>query len=952
VEVGQSSGSDKGFYAQSPKEATVKNPKLALVWMLVLSLLCTLPVAADLTPGHVDTGFDPGLGADNEVLAVAVQADGKVLVGGDFTTFNTVTYNRIARLNADGTLDAGFDPGSGADSLVRAVAVQTDGKVLIGGSFTTFDGVVRARIARLNADGSLDTSFDPGSGADGAVRSVVVQADGKVLIGGEFATVDDTERNGIARLNADGSVDTSFDPGSGASALVYDVAVQSDGKVLVGGGFTTFDGLPRNCIARLNADGSLDTGFDPGTGANNWVDTVALQVDGKVLIGGLFAKFDGTGRNRIARLNADGSLDTGFDPGTGASAVVNAVAVQDDGKVLVGGAFSTLDGVARARIARLNAGGSLDAGFDPGAGANDTLWSVVLQADGKVLVGGDFTTVDGTGRNGIARLNGDGSLDIGLDPGTGASNQVQAVVHQVDGKVLIGGYFTTVDGTSRNGIARLNANGSLDTSFDPGTGADSAVVRAVAVQPDGKVLIAGNFTKVDGVTRNRIARLSAVGAVDTGFDPDDGANDEVIAMAVHDGKVLIGGYFTAIDGTGRNRIARLNGNGTLDTSFNPGTGANDRVLALAVQDDGKVIVAGSFTKVNNVTRNRVARLNGNGTLDSTFDPGTGPNLLVRAVAIQDDGKVLIGGSFNTVSGVSRHYIARLNEDGTLDTTFDPGTGASSWVDAVAVQHDGKVLIGGNFTSVAGVFCYRIARLNVDGSVDTAFDTGTGADGNVFDVAIQPDGKVLIGGDFTKRVARLNGATPPAITSGAPPSTGALGEDYSHTFTASGYPFAPRFYVTGGSLPSGLTLDATTGVLSGKPTTAGNYGYTVSACNYVAPCATEAGTLVIAKGDTTTTITDHTPHPSLRGQAVTVEYNVSSVAGTPTGDVTVSDGTDSCTGSVADGACSLTFTTAGTKTVTAAYAGDENQNPSTSAAIVHTVNDQEAQTSVYLPMVMR
>jgi uncharacterized delta-60 repeat protein len=930
----------------------VKNPKLILVWTLILSLLYIVPISADLTPGHVDTGFDPGVGADNDVLAVAVQADGKVLVGGNFTTFNTVTYNRIVRLNADGTLDAGFDPGSGADDRVRAVTVQTDGKVLIGGSFTTFDGVARAGIARLNADGSLDTSFDPGSGADSAVRSVVVQADGKVLIGGDFATVDDTERNGIARLNADGSVDASFDPGSGASAGVYDMAVQTDGKVLVGGGFTTFDGVARKRIARLNADGSLDTGFDPGTGANNWVDAVALQADGKVLIGGLFTTFDGTGRNRIARLNADGSLDSSFDPGSGASAVVNAVAVQDDEKVLVGGAFSTMDSVARARVARLDTDGSLDTGFDPGAGANDSLWSVALQADGKVLIGGEFTTVDSAARNRVARLNWDGSLDIGFDPGSGASNSVQAVVRQVDGKVLIGGYFTTVDGTSRNGIARLNANGSLDTSFDPGTGADSAVVRAVAIQPDGKVLIAGSFTEVDGVTRNRVARLSAVGAVDTGFDPDDGANDTVIAMAVHDGKVLIGGYFTGFDGTARNRIARLNGIGTLDTSFNPGTGANDRVLALAVQDDGKVLIAGSFTQVNNVTRNRVALLNSNGTLDSSFDPGTGPNLLVRAVAIQDDGKVLIAGSFTTVDGESRNRIARLNEDGTLDTGFDPGTGASSWIDAVALQSDGKVLIGGNFTSVAGVACNHIARLNTDGSVDTAFVTSAGADDAVYDVAIQPDGKLLIGGDYDKGVARLNGATPPAITSGAPPSTGALGADYSHTFTASGYPFAPRFYVTGGSLPSGLTLDAATGVLSGKPTTAGNYAYTVSACNYVAPCATEEGSLTVAKGDTTTTIANHTPDPSLRGQAVTVEYNVASVAGTPTGDVTVSDGTDSCTGTVADGACSLTFTTSGTKTVTAAYAGDENQNPSTSAAIVHTVSDQQAQTSVYLPMIRR
>jgi uncharacterized delta-60 repeat protein len=927
----------------------VNNTHRILVMALFLSLCLVVPIRADLTPGHVDTGFFPGLGADNEVLTMAVQADGEVLIGGNFTTVNTYARNRIARLDADGAVDTAFDPGTGADNRVRAVAVQTDGKILIGGSFTTLNGVARNCVARLNADGSLDTSFDPG--ADNAVRSVVLQPDGKILIGGEFTTVNGVVRNRIARLNADGSLDSSFDPGDGPSALVYAVAVQTDGKMLIGGGFSTVDGVTRNRIARLNATGSLDSSFDPGTGANNWVDAVAIQPDGKILIGGLFSTVNGVARNRVARLNTGGALDTSFDPGTGTNAVVNAVAVQPDGKVLIGGAFATFDGVARNRIARLNATGSLDTSFDPGTGADATVWALALQADGKVLVGGEFTTVDGTGRNRVARLNGDGTLDVGLDPGTGASNQVQAVVYQPDGKVLIGGYFTTVDGMGRNRIARLNANGSLDATFDPGTGADSAV-RAVALQPDGRVLIGGSFATINSVTRNRIARLSAGGVVDSSFNPGTGANDTVYAIAVQtDHKVLIAGAFTSVNGVGRNRIARLSDTGAVDTGFNPGTGADNYVYALALQPDSKVLIAGNFTTVNGQSRNRIARLNDNGTLDTSFDPGTGPNLLVRAVAVQPDNKVLIAGSFTTVNGVSRNRVARLNDDGTLDTSFDPGTGASSWIDAVAVQSDGKVLIGGNFTSVAGVACNRVARLNANGSVDTTFVTSAGADDTVYDVAIQPDGKVLIGGDFNKRVARMNGATPPAITSSAVPSTGKVGVNYHHTFTASGYPYESKFYLTGGSLPSGLTLDATTGILSGTPATAGNYAFTVSACNWVAPCATDDGNLTVAKGDTTTTITAHTPDPSVVGQPVTVEYSVTSAAGTPTGDVTVSDGTVSCTGAVADGSCSLTFTTAGAKNLTAAYAGDGNLNPSTSTAVLHTVNDKDSFT-IYLPAVLR
>ncbi|MBU1877335.1 MAG: putative Ig domain-containing protein, partial [Chloroflexi bacterium] len=687
------------------------------------------------------------------------------------------------------------------------------------------------------------TTFDPGAGANSAVRTVVPLSSGKVLIGGDFATVDGVIRNHIARLNADGSLDTAFNPGTGASATVYTIAVQVDGKVIIGGAFNMVNGVARNRIARLNANGALDTSFNPGTGANNWVDAVAVQTDGKVVIGGLFSTVNGVSRNRIARLNADGTLDTFFNPGTGANAVVNAVALQADGKVLVGGAFATMDGVARNRIARLDTTGALDTAFDPGAGADDTVWTLAVQADGKVLIGGEFTTVDGTGRNRVARLNGDGTLDVGFDPGTGASNQVQAVVPQPDGKVLVGGYFTTMDGTGRNRIARLNANGSLDTGFAPGTGADSAV-RAVALQPDGKVIIGGAFATVNGVVRTRIARLDATGMLDVGFDPGTGANDTVVAVAVHNGKVIVGGYFTSVNGTARNRIARLNDTGTVDTGFNPGTGADNSVLALAVQPDGKVIIAGNFTTFNGVTRNRIARLNADGTLDTAFAPGAGANLLVRAVAVQPDNKVIIGGSFTTVGGVSRNRIARLNADGTLDTGFVPGTGANSWVDAVALQSDGKVLIGGAFTTVDGVACNRIARLKGNGSVDTAFITSAGADDTVYDIAVQPDGKVLIGGDFNRRVARLNGATPPAITSGTPPATATTGVSYNHTFTARGYPFAPRFYVTDGSLPAGLTLDAATGVLAGQPTTAGNYIFTVSACNHVAPCDTQAVNLAV------------------------------------------------------------------------------------------------------------
>jgi uncharacterized delta-60 repeat protein len=344
--------------------------------------------------------------------------------------------------------------------------VQPDGQVLIGGGFTTVQGLNRSGIARLNANGNLDGSFnvtldsdDPDYYPPGVV-SIAVQSDRKVLIGGSFSAVNGTNvPDGLARLNADGSLDSSFNPG--VSGSVSSITLLPDGEVLIGGGFiyNYINATNYSCgLARLNADGSLDSSFNSGRAVLD-VSSVALQPDGKVLVGGAFP---GHG---IARLNADGSLDGTFNGGAAVSVFgyVSSVALQSDGKVLVGGGFSEVNGSNRNAIARLNANGTLDENFTPDLGINfsdyPVVGSLVVQTDGRVFVGGSFSTVNGTNRNGIARLNANGSLDVSFNPGAGVTGGdyplVKSIVVQSNGNVLIGGSFTTVNGAARPQVARL-----------------------------------------------------------------------------------------------------------------------------------------------------------------------------------------------------------------------------------------------------------------------------------------------------------------------------------------------------------------------------------------------------------------------------------------------------------------------------------------------------------------
>ena len=374
-------------------------------------IMCGLMFLICASATEVRASFDPN--ADGDVLSIVVQSDGKIVVGGNFNNIGGAQHIHIVRLNPDGMADPTFNAtvGSGPGETVRVVAVQLDGKVLIGGDFQSVNGITRHHIARLNIDGSVDTGFDPDS--DGVVNSITIQSDGKIIVGGGYGNIGGQPRSDIARLNTNGTADLVFNPGS--DDPVYSIIIQTDGKIVFGGDFTHFaGGTLRRRLARLNTDLSLDMTYDPNVQGGG-IRSMGLQSDGKIVVGGTFVQIGATfPLNRIARINTNGTVDAGFNPNANPGGDVEALALQPDGAVVFSGGFTAVGGTPRLDLARVTSTGSLDAAFNPNP--NDVPRALALQSDGKIIVGGSFTSIGGQTRNRIARLKANGALDVLRSP--------------------------------------------------------------------------------------------------------------------------------------------------------------------------------------------------------------------------------------------------------------------------------------------------------------------------------------------------------------------------------------------------------------------------------------------------------------------------------------------------------------------------------------------------------
>ena len=753
--------------------------------------------------GKVDLAFnilDDGLqgdGFDSTVRTVALQADGKLIVGGDFLNFNGAVTPYLTRLFPDGSKDISFGSGSGFNGKVYCSLLQPDGKIVLGGTFTAFNGTVAGRLIRLNSDGSFDASFNTSVAASaGIVHGLALQTDGSIIIVGSFTKYNGVTANHIARILPNGNLDTSFVTGSGASANVDEVQIQTDGKIIVAGSFISFNGTTCNRIIRLNSNGAIDTAFGIGTSFNDNIGALSLQLDGKILVGGDFTSYNGTLTNRIIRLNSDGSIDSSFTSGSGFSSVgVNSIKVDSSGAIMVAGSFTgSYNGTAVNRLVLLDSNGVINPLFDIGFGPSSaTVYTLANAPDSSWFVGGSFSVFDSQNQGRLAKIDAVGTLDIGyLTAGVGFDNSVLKIISLPDNKTMAFGSFTKFNGTSANRIARLLEDGAIDPTFNSlGTGANNLIKSAI-IQTDDKIVIVGSFTNYNGVSANRIVRTLPNGDLDATFAIGTGANNQIYTVVLQpDGRIIIAGNFTNYNGVSVNRVARLLPDGTLDLSFNTGLGADAIVETLLLQPDGKIVLGGRFTTFNGLSYNKMVRLNADGSIDFGFVIGAGFDKYVYAIAIQSDNKLIIGGTFLNFSGTSAKKIARLNSNGTLDVSFVSGAGFSiGEVRTILVQPDNRLLIGGTFSGTYnGTSVKRMIRLMATGVYDNSFSVNL--NGTLYSICFTPNNKVMIGGNFNSisgitkhRIARIKLCTNSSIWDGITWSNGLPSTEKTLLFNGS------------------------------------------------------------------------------------------------------------------------------------------------------------------------
>lgn len=731
------------------------------------------------TTGALDTTFNPTLAGANSTtgfLVHAIQADGKIIIGGsNLTTYNGTTINGIARLNVDGTLDSTFNSGTGLMNFgtvtpqVRDIKIQADGKILLCGVFGGYNGVARQKVMRLNTNGTLDTTFNVGTGTfnggyyNGFPYKLLVLPNNQILVSGDFWTWNSASVSGLIKLNTNGTRDASFTTNSGTAAnqggqSISDLKLRSDGTILVTGSFLSFNNLPVQGLVLINASGTTNTNF-PQIGltvfsGNTYGLISSVDVDSSnnmVVVGNFYI---GGVSKAVARLNPNGTIDSTFsfyDSTIGYSRLI--LRETSTNKYII----HSHTGTGQSCIVRVLNNGSLDNTFNlstnvvaTSSGGGRTM---LFDSSGRVVFSGFINATYGTTiKRGICRLSVPIVLPIIANSDTGTAISGTANSNSV-GNVRSNDTYNGATATS------LNTTLSFVSSTNPGITLNTTTgsVSVAATVPAGSYTLTYQICAVDNPANctNGTVTISVSNPV------IDAINNNFSSTPI---SYITGGSTSSVTSNDLlNGVTPLNSNLTITLINNGG------LVGSTISNTGIITIpAGTSVGTFNLTYQICQTLNPTNCDQAVvtvvvFEPiiqtpnsvvGIRANNLVDLIDIQTGGKIIIGGAFTTYNNIGAVNIARLNTDLTLDTSFtmSGSTPASNNAFDMAIQNDNKIVLVGQFTGFNGGSNGRgIIRLNADGTVDTSFNSGGTGVGTVNDrvrsCAIQSDGKILLGGSF-------------------------------------------------------------------------------------------------------------------------------------------------------------------------------------------------------------
>jgi uncharacterized delta-60 repeat protein len=765
--------------------------------------------------GEVDLTWGAGLQITNVTGAVS-DAQGRVYLRGSSMQVNGAALRSVVGLDAQGAVRTDFTVSSRLAGSTSSMLLLNDGRLLVSGSDLRLDGNP-VSLVRLTATGDIDPTFTVGlaryNGSVTAIGGLHRLADGRLLVLGGFNTFNTQTTGNAVRLSEDGVVDTSFSGNFGGGRFF---APAPGGKWWVAGGYVGNNqtGSSPRYFLRLNADGTLDETYRTIPRYSSFPETAAASGDEGFIISTRYGSGT-TYFNQLRRLLPDGQFDANFASpeflaGTSGNVYLSSIQTDAQGRIIVLGNFTRVNGVARNGIARLLADGQLDPSFVPPSGGNGGSLLLLPDANRIVVLGSGVQLGGINDRSGAVALR-TPELPDNAPPAL-AGDALSLLVPPFRPLALGLSAYAPATATVqwyRDGQALPGAT-ALTYRRDKATVADAGIYHAIVTTAGGSVTLPAVQVSVPstdyvGGLGLRNAAVDVVGMIRR-------------AVRQPDGRILVLSDGAFVDRRGPFQLFRLNADGTfhsgltatvIDNPTDQSSSFSDQINAMVVDAEGRIYLGGGFTSIAGVTRTRVARLLADGTVDPSWNAaGTGPNNAVQALALEADGRLLIGGSFTNIGGTARPYLARLTTTGTLDPSFVPiGSGLNSVVNALLVQPSGHVVVGGSFSAYSGITALRLARFDATGALDATF-VGS-ANNTVHALAALSDGRIAVSGAFSQLNSTSRGS--PAVISADGVLDGAnLGFFSSSSATQLGVGEGDAIYLVSGTsvarFPAAATAD--------------------------------------------------------------------------------------------------------------------------------------------------